>query len=173
MSSWPTHSAQTAQQPRTSTSRHCQSIGFILLSCLPTRVNHLFSSYSFCIQHHVYPHFVPFYLNLFLPKLSISKLEGLQMFPPLENLFSHSKAISFSLANAFQFTVTPDMTALYFYISLSLLYCELLEEERESCLLFITHDALYRASERSTRSSTTWTKEPHFSSHLLPEFMLF
>ena len=74
------NSAQTAQQPRTSTSRHCQSIGFISLSCLPTRVNHLFSSYSFCVQHHVYPHFVPFYLNLFLPKLSLSQLEGLQMF---------------------------------------------------------------------------------------------
>lgn len=77
------------------------------------------------------------------------------MFPPLEKLFSHSDAISFSLVNAFQFTVMPDMTALYFYISLSLLYCKLLEEEIESCLLFITHDALYRASEWSTRTSIT------------------
>ena len=51
------------------------------------------------------------------------------MFPPLEKLFSHSDAISFSLVNAFQFTVMPDMSALYFYISLSLLYCKLLEEE--------------------------------------------
>lgn len=77
------------------------------------------------------------------------------MFPPLEILFSHSDAISFSLANAFQFTVTPDMIALYFYISLPLVCCKLLEEEIESCLLFITHDALYRASEGRTRSSIT------------------